>query len=708
MKSPISQSATIPAMKTVARLPLMKWGGVLSLLVFQILLFLLFQERYGLVILSFGILPVIAAGWLFGFGGGIFSALALIAIDILLLRAIGQAGDLSQFLPAILVLFVLGIFSGGARNIFKQRLDQGQELKKRLQESEAISEIAIALSETERIGLSNILQLIVDSAKELIPGAEQAVIHLLDKDKEYLVPEAIAGFRHFEDRRGKMKLGEGVAGQVIETGKSIFISDVDTDARFVKLSDESQMRSLVVAPVFSGQQRLGTISVQSSQPNTFTLDESKLLHTLGTQAAIAIENAHLIENTRQALKETNALYRINQGLVASLDPDEVLNDTVELLQNNFGYYYVQIFVADPQTGNLVMLAGSGEVGKKLREMGHSLHPGEGLIGYVAETGTPFFTNNVHEVVSYIPNMLIPETQSELSVPVKIGNEILGVLDIQQIPPIQLTQRDIQLVSAVADQLAVALQKAKLHENLQNSLEQEKAIRGQLLQNERLAVMGRLLATVSHELNNPLQAIQNALFLLKEEKGISEQGRQDLNIVLAESEHMAAMIERLRDTYRPTRIQDFQPTQINKTIEDVHALISTHLRHNHVDLEFHPDPALPLIPALADQLRQVVLNLLMNAVEAMANGGKLMVCTRLLKDTDEILITITDTGNGIDPSILPNIFDAFVTNKKSGTGLGLTITYDIIMRHQGRIKAENNDGHGTTFSIWLPAANKEIA
>jgi signal transduction histidine kinase len=102
------------------------------------------------------------------------------------------------------------------------------------------------------------------------------------------------------------------------------------------------------------------------------------------------------------------------------------------------------------------------------------------------------------------------------------------------------------------------------------------------------------------------------------------------------------------------------------------------------------------------LRQVVLNLLMNAVEAMSSGGQLVVRTKLLKDTAEILVTITDSGNGIDPSILPNIFDAFVTNKKRGTGLGLTITYDIIMMHQGRIKAENNDGHGTTFSIWLPA------
>jgi PAS domain S-box-containing protein len=580
------------------------------------------------------------------------------------------------------------------------------ELQKRLKESDTLAKIATSLSETERIGLSNVLDLIVSSARELIPSSEQAVIHLLNSDQQTLTPAALAGYQDSIEGKNKMRLGIGIAGQVITHGKTINIADVSTDPRFIKLDVPPKFRSLMVAPVISGEQKLGTISVQSNLTNAFTQEDNKLLSALGTQAAIAIENTNLLENTQQALKETNALYRINQGLVASFDPDSVLTDAVTLLQQNFGYYYVQVYLREPGTGDFVLREGSGEIGMRLKKEKYRLKAGDGIIGHAAETGTAFFTNNVDDVVFFIRSPLILDTKSELSVPLKIGEQIFGVLDVQQVPPAQLTDRDIQLVSAVADQLAVALQKAQLHENLQNALEQEKSIRDQLLQNERLAVMGRLLATVSHELNNPLQAIQNALFLLKEEQGISEQGKQDLDIVLAESEHMAAMIERLRDTYRPTRIQDFQPTQVNSIIEDVYALISTHLRHNNVALEFHPDPHLPQILALSDQLRQVVLNLLMNAVEAMTNGGRLMVATKLLQDTDEILITVSDNGNGIDPLILPTIFDAFVTNKKRGTGLGLTITYDIIMRHQGRIKAENNDEQGTTFSVWLPANTKE--
>jgi signal transduction histidine kinase len=260
---------------------------------------------------------------------------------------------------------------------------------------------------------------------------------------------------------------------------------------------------------------------------------------------------------------------------------------------------------------------------------------------------------------------------------------------------------------VADQLAAALQKAELYENLQTSLHQEKMIRSQLVQNERLAIMGRLLASVSHELNNPLQAIQNALFLLKEEHGISEQGKQDLEIVLAESERMASMIERLRDTYRPTQAEDFKPIQLNRIIEDVHALIATHLRKNQIAFVFQPYPDLPFIYALSDQVRQVVLNLFMNAVEAMSQGDVLTAQTEYIPETHQILLSVSDTGTGISPSILPDIFEPFITDKKSGTGLGLTISRDIVIKHRGNITAENNPERGATFKVWLPISNREI-
>ncbi|MFZ5912322.1 MAG: GAF domain-containing protein [Chloroflexota bacterium] len=587
-------------------------------------------------------------------------------------------------------------------------IQQNEEIQKRLREADALAKIERALSETERVGLKTVLQIIVDSAKALIAGSEQAVIHLLEEKQQLLVPQAVAGFNTPQEGRSSMRLGEGAAGQAIARGEVINIPDIANDSRFINPASPPNYRSLLVAPIQSTGKPIGAISVQSNRIPGFSRNDERLIQTLSTQAAIAIENARLLETTRQSLKEVEALYRINQGLVASVESGHLIKQVVNLLQRNFGYYHVQVYIVNPESGDLVLREGTGKIGTKLKQRGHRLPAGAGIVGHAAETGQAFMTNDVEQVIFFYRNPLLPDTKAELAAPIKIEGKVVGVLDIQHQTPGQLNERHLQLVSAVADQLAVALQKADLYTDLQHALDQEKAMRAQLIQSERLTVMGRLLASVSHELNNPLQAIQNALFLLKEERDISAQGQQDLEIVLSESERMAAMIARLRATYRPVQDEDFQPVDINNLVEDVYALVATHLRHNGISFAFHPDPNLPAVPGLADQLRQVFLNLLMNAVEAMTTGGRLDVCTRSLPENSEVFLSVADNGPGIEPSILPNIFDAFVTGKQSGTGLGLTISYDIILKHRGRIQAENNPKGGATFNIWLPIGTEKGA
>src|SRR5271157_70195 len=584
-------------------------------------------------------------------------------------------------------------------------IEQEFEIQKQLKVANTFVNIERALSQTERVGIKTVLQLIVDSARELIPGAENAVLHLLDSDRQILVPRAVSGDDEKSGSKLNMRLGEGVAGQAIATGKVIGVSDILDDSRFMNPATTGKLRSIVVAPIQSGEQAFGSISVYSEHPNTFTSDAGNLLGALGTQAAIAIENANLLETTRQDLKEINALYHISRGLVASLDPDQLMKDMVNLLKQDFGYYHVQIFIVDSESGDFLAHRGSGEIGDQLREQGYRLPVGAGIVGHVAETRQPFVTNNVDDVVFFVHNPLLPETQSELTVPIKIENEMVGVLDIHQVRPGLLTQRDMQLMITVADQLAVAWQQARLYTELQTSLTQEKAIRSQLIQSERLAVVGRLLASVSHELNNPLQAIQNALFLIKDEEKLSSQGHEDLEIILSETERMSILLERLHAAFRPTRSEDLQDVELNHIVESVIALTTTHMRHREISLEFFPDPDLPTVLAIPDQIRQVVLNLFMNAVEAMQSGGNLSIETRFVADEDQVLLSVADTGPGIDPKVLPRIFEPFVTNKETGTGLGLAISYDIIRQHGGAISAENNPQGGALFKVWLPIRKK---
>lgn len=582
---------------------------------------------------------------------------------------------------------------------------QEQKIEKQLRETRALASIENALSESERISLDAVLQLIVNSARELIPNSTHVVLHLLDYDQQLLIPRAVSG--EFEGKRSNlnMHLGEGLAGQVLYEGKVAMIRDVRTDNRFINQTIPATFRSIAVAPVVLNQKRIGTISILNSEVGGFQLDEIDLLASLGTLSAIAIENSKMLESIHQSLRETSSLYEISREMV-SVSIDELLNKTVGLLQKNFGYYVVQVYLFEPETGTLVMRSASGEVEEKLTEMHNQLEPGAGIVGHVYATSTAFMTSDVGQVPFYIRNPLLPETRSELAVPIRSGEKNFGVLDVQQAAERLLTGRDSQMVSAIADQLAVALQRAELYESLQMALEQEKSMRSHLMQSERLAVVGRLLASISHELNNPLQAIQNVLFLLKDEKSISAQGREDLEIILSETERMTSLIGRLRATYRTPTASEFIGVRINSVIEDIHALTATYMRHKNIVFEFMPDMTDVIAVGIPDQLRQVLLNLFMNAIDAMPTGGKISVCTEYLPGQDKIYLTVSDNGPGIAPQILPSIFEPFTTDKDTGTGLGMTIARDIVLQHRGEILAQNKPEGGAIIKIWLPAAKKE--
>lgn len=335
-------------------------------------------------------------------------------------------------------------------------------------------------------------------------------------------------------------------------------------------------------------------------------------------------------------------------------------------------------------------------------------PTEGtLTGHVLRTREPVHLNEVEKVEGLPrqkncgPNKSV---KSLLAVPLRLGKCVIGMMSVQSPLADAYTVEDQQSFSTLANQAAIAIENARLYTDLQLALEQEKAMRAQLVQSGKLAAMGRMLASVAHEINNPLQVIQNALYLLKKEPGLRPMARDYLQVAEAEADRTAGLISRLRETYRPATSEDFRPEALNALIEHVYKLIAVHLRHNAVNFLFHADPELPLVWGLRDHLQQALLNLCLNAVEAMPLGGTLTLCTEYLADQGEVRLTIQDTGVGIEPELLANIFDPFVTTKASGTGLGLAITHDIVQQHRGRIEVESRMGEGTRFTLCLPVTH----
>lgn len=575
------------------------------------------------------------------------------------------------------------------------------QLAKRLHESQVLLEISQRLASST--DLSTILQQIVDAADMLIERSDRAVIHLLDEERQLLNAVTVAGRDQQEvERPLSFQSGEGIAGLVLQDGKTIHVADVNKDERFVPLPKSRQrIGSLIVSPVMTDERKLGVVSVHSAHPNSFSDDDARLLTMLGASAAVALDKAQLLDTTQARLDEVNALYKIVQDLLESFDIETALQHVVEPLHEYFGYSHVLAYLQDKETGDSVLAYASGEIGKRLLADSYRIPVGQGIVGHVFETGKPYVTNNAPEVAFRFSNPLLPETKAELAIPIPGGSHTLGVIDVQYIPPQLFHDDDLRLMFVVANQLGMVLEKLAINAELQAALHHEQSARAQLVQSEKLAALGRIVATVVHELNNPLQAIQNALYLAKISDDIDAQSRQDVQVALNEAARMAEIISRLRDTYRPASNEEFHMESLNEIIQDVQDLIAAHLDRHQIEFHFDTDENLPLAPLIRDQIKQVILNISLNAVDAMRSGGKLCVKTNCVPTKRKVSFSISDTGDGISEDMLPHIFDPFVTTKEMGTGLGLAISYDIVQRHNGYINVESSLGKGSTFTVWLP-------
>ena len=221
----------------------------------------------------------------------------------------------------------------------------------------------------------------------------------------------------------------------------------------------------------------------------------------------------------------------------------------------------------------------------------------------------------------------------------------------------------------------------------------------LLQSEKLAAMGRLTSQIAHELNNPIYGIMNTLELLKTEIPPESKRRKILELALSETQRLAEMLRNMLSFSKPEE-EKRRPVKMNELIGGILLVMEKQMRESNIKVETSFDDEIPEVMASTNQMRQVMLNILKNAKEAMPKGGTLTV--RTSKEDKHVLIHVQDTGVGIPEEIRDKIFEAFFTTKQKvkGVGLGLSVCYGIIKDHGGEIKVESEEGKGTTFTIRL--------
>lgn len=267
---------------------------------------------------------------------------------------------------------------------------------------------------------------------------------------------------------------------------------------------------------------------------------------------------------------------------------------------------------------------------------------------------------------------------------------------QLLRAVEEQQRTIDQLLAAERQLSASLE-AKVEERTAAL----KAAQNRLIQSEKLAVIGQLASSLAHELNNPLQAIQSGLGLVMAQINGTPSGvREDLDVIQQELERIQAIFRQMLDFYRPVSYE-YLPLDVNAICEGVCILMRKRLQDSGMRLHLELAEHLPTPCGDSNQIKQVLLNLILNAAEA-ATSKDTQITLRTETQSDRVLISVTDNGPGIQPEYLGRLFEPLFTTKTRGLGLGLAISREIIERHGGDITVESIPGQYTRFQIWLPA------
>lgn len=565
------------------------------------------------------------------------------------------------------------------------------------------------------MGDESFFQRVVDDAKTLLDCSNQVVLHLLrqDGEREILFPVAISSnplaIQHTPNDFLKFQVGVGVAGVVMQTQKPVNISDVNTSPHYIPSRGKSQIVSLLVVPVLSDGEFLGTLSASSELQAAFSTQDELLLTLFAEQVALALQRRRSIERLQQQ-KQTlqkqfdrlNLLHWVLQHVGLQNDFDFALKTLMNRLADLFQNTFCQLYILDQDGVHLHLQYSAGVPDEYVQPNNHSLLVGEGLVGTAAVTRELVWTNDVESHPMYIRSPWLPHTAAEIAAPIVcLANRLYGVLDLQRMPGLCFDENDCDLVKGLTGQIALAFNNLTYKTQLQENLTRERLLRDQFVQQEKLNTLGRIVAAVAHELNNPLQTMQNALYLISLDSGMSNQSRQDMEIVLNEIQRMNSLIARLRSLYTNRPPDKPEPVLLNRLVDETCQFLKTYFRQNQVEVICELDKTLPMLLLQADQIKQVILNLCINAVEAMPNGGKLYLTTKNHPQERRVCLYVRDTGTGIPAAIQDKIFEPFFTTKSNGTGLGLPICCDILRQHGGTMSVESEEGKGSTFIVELP-------
>ncbi len=413
-----------------------------------------------------------------------------------------------------------------------------------------------------------------------------------------------------------------------------------------------------------------------------------------------------MRNTRLAI-----LNAISMTISNSLDLNEVLNSTIDKIRELLESDSVRIYLLDGKR-NVLNLAAHKGLSSEFISKSHIRHRevGAGSLGQAVLACETKVVDNIEASEDPYADLMVKEgLHSTAYIPLVSKGQPLGVMVVSSYSGFKFSANYVDFLTAIGNQIGVAVDNANLYENLKRAYQKLKEAQEQVIRTEKLASLGKLAATVAHEINNPLAAVLTYTRLMMKlmSRGRFTQERLEdiaryLTIMESETARCGEIVKNLLAFSRQPKIT-VEASSIEELIEKTLVLISHDLEMKNIQLVKEIEPDLPKIKCSSRHIQQALLNLLSNASEAMPEGGTLTVTAKRSKSDGFVEAVISDTGCGISEEDLKNIFEPFFTTKEEGrgVGLGLSVVHGIITRHNGSIEIESKPDEGSTFKVRLP-------
>jgi len=515
-----------------------------------------------------------------------------------------------------------------------------EDMERTLRKLTALSSLAAAFSRAQE--LDPLLQEVLRTITEVL-STDMALIMLFDAEAGELRVRAAQGVPPaYVQGVDRLKPGEGVAGRVFVSGEPLLLRDAATDPRITRpIVRQLGLHAMACVPLIAHGRTIGVLVTATYDPEREIIGDVDLLEAIGHQLGIAIENARLFEENLRVRKLWESTFN-------------AIRDGISVHTRD-----LRVIQANEALGRLLGLP---------KEQILRNHCCMIMLG----RDTP------------LPNC------ADLRATAEVPGQVTEVIE----------RPNGQILRVTVDPLLDEEGRVYGTVHVVSDITEQVLLERRMARAEQLALIGEMAAGLAHEVKNPLAGMKGALEILLEDLPEGDPHRSVLRHVLEEIQRINRIITDLLDYARPRPPSHVQ-TDVNRLVEHVVSATRVQLVNSHVTVEFQPAPELPSIIADPDELQKVVLNLLLNAIQAVHEHGHIVVRTSYDPQERAIKLSVTDDGEGIPPENLDKIFRPFFTTKKRGTGLGLATCQRIVSGYGGTITVTSEVGKGSTFTVTLP-------